>query len=306
VSLEARTPRTETKRRGRIGEQRKAEQYLGHRDGIPIIGWRHGTEQLDRDAVMAFYCAHYAPNNAILVVSGDVEPEAVRALAQTYYGVIPANPDLKPRARVKEPPQIAERRIKFKDPRVAQEYVYRSYMAPERDPGAQRKAAALELLSELLGGGTTSFLAEQLQFDTSVAVFSRAYYSGVSLDDTTFDLVVVPSQDVSLDAAEAALDQALVDFIETGVDPDHLDRIKMQLRASQIYARDNVDGIANRYGRALAAGLTVDDVQAWPDILQDITGDEIIEAARAIFKPETSLPAPPIRDADVTPCPLGS
>lgn len=224
----------------------------------------------------------------------------MKRLADKYYGVIPANPDLPERIRSEEPPQIAARRVIFKDARVAQPYVSRSYLAPERDSGAQEKAAALELLSEILGGGTTSYLAEKLQFDEQLAVYTWAFYGGVSLDDTTFDLLIVPSQGVSLEDAEAALDATLADFLRTGVDAEQLDRIKMQLRASLIYARDNVDGIANRYGRALTSGLTIEDIQAWPDILQAVTEDDIMAAARELFRPETSVTGWLMQDDEVT------
>jgi len=300
VILEERNQRTDNDPRALFGEQMNAAQYLSLGYGVPIIGWRHEMETLDMEDALSFYETHYAPNNAILVVTGDVEPEEVRKLAETYYGVIPANPDLTERMRAQEPPQTAERRLVYKDARVAQPYVQRSYLAPERDPGEQETAAALFLLAELLGGSTTSYLNEKLQFDQQLAVYAGAFYRGVSLDDTTFDLLVVPAQGVSLQEAEEAMDQAVADFIAEGVNQEDLDRIKMQLRASQIYARDNVDGIGNRYGRALASGLTVEDVQAWPDILQAVTGEEIIAAARAVLQPETSVTGWLMKDDEVT------
>lgn len=290
VILEERNQRTDNNPRALFGEQLNAAQYLNHRYGQPIIGWRHEMEELDREDALSFYGTYYAPNNAILVVSGDVEPDAVKSLAETYYGVIPANPDLPiVRARSKEPPQNAERRLIFRDPRVAQPYVQRAYLATERNAGAQEEAAALYLLSELLGGGNTSYLANALQFDQQVAVYTGAFYSGVSLDKTSFDFLIVPAQGVSLEEAEAALDATLVAFLEEGVDAEQLERIKLQLRSSEIYARDNVDGIANRYGRALTSGLTVQDVQDWPQILQSVTSDEIIAAAQNLLRPEASV-----------------
>jgi zinc protease len=300
VILEERNQRTDNSPRALFGEQMNASQYLNHRYGVPIIGWRHEMETLDMDDALSFYQTHYSPNNAILVVTGDVEPDAVKALADQYYGVIPANPDLPERVRSQEPPQTAERRLTFKDARVSQPYVQRSYLAPERDPGEQEKAAALFLLAELLGGSTTSYLNEKLQFEQQLVVYAGAFYRGVSLDDTTFDLLVVPAQGVSLQEAEDAMDQAVADFIAEGVNEDDLDRIKMQLRASQTYARDNVDGIGNRYGRALTSGLTVEDVQAWPDILQAVTGDEIIAAAREVLQREASVTGWLMRDDEVT------
>ncbi|WP_170369114.1 M16 family metallopeptidase [Ruegeria arenilitoris] len=300
VILEERNQRTENNPRALFGEQMSAAQYLNHRYGVPVIGWKHEMETLDMKDALSFYQTYYAPNNAILVVTGDVDPDEVKALADTYYGVIPANPDLPERVRSQEPPQTAERRLTFKDARVSQPYVQRSYLAPERDAGAQEKAAALFLLAELLGGSTTSYLNEKLQLEQQLAVYAGAFYRGVSLDDTTFDLIVVPAEGVSLQEAEDAMDQAVADFIAEGVNPEDLDRIKMQLRAAQVYARDNVDGIGNRYGRALTSGLTVEDVQAWPDILQAVTGDEIIAAAREVLQPEASVTGWLMRDDEVT------
>jgi len=296
VILEERNQRTDNNPRALFGEQLNAALYLNHRYGVPIIGWRHEMEELDMADALSFYETYYAPNNAILVVTGDVEPDEVRTLAEKYYGVIPANPDLPERYRTQEPPQTAARRLTFRDARVAQPYVRRSYLAPERDPGAQEKAAALYLLSELLGGGSTSYLTSKLQFEEQIAVWTGAFYNGTALDDTSFDLIVVPAQGVSLQEAEDAMDQAVADFIEAGVDPAELDRIKLQLRASEIYARDNVDGIGNRYGRALTTGLTVRDVQDWPDILQAVTGEQIITAAREVLQMERSVTGWLMRD----------
>ncbi|MGR3815680.1 MAG: M16 family metallopeptidase [Cognatishimia activa] len=289
VIIEERNQRTENSAGALFREQRMAAQYMNHRYGVPIIGWRHEMETLDMADALAFYEEFYAPNNAILIVAGDVEPEDVRALADKYYGVIPANPDLKPRARTQEPPQLSARRMVYRDARVAQEYVTRSYLAPERDAGDQREAAALTLLAAILGDGPTAVLPRDLQFGSKQAVYTTAFYGGMSLDDTTFGLVIVPSEGVGLQEAEDAMDASVRQFIKDGVDEDHLKRIKMQLRAAQIYARDDADAVGNRYGRALTSGLTIQDVQEWPDILQSITGDEIVAAAERVFKVENSV-----------------
>lgn len=289
VIIEERNMRVENNPRALFNEQMNASLYLNHRYGVPVIGWMHEMETLDREDALSFYRTYYSPNNAILIVSGDVHPDEVREMAERHYGAIAANPDLPERFRSAEPPHRAARRLTFADARIAQPYVTRSYIAPERDSGAQEKAAALTLLAEVLGGGTTSFLTEKLQFDAQKAVYTGAFYNAISLDDTSFDLVVVPAPGVTLEEAEAALDAALSEFIETGVKPEQLARIRTQLRASQIYLRDNVDAVANQYGRALTSGLTVADVQAWPDLLQAVTGDDIIEAGRAVLRAEHSV-----------------
>lgn len=289
VIIEERNQRTENSAAALFREQRLAAQYMNHRYGTPIIGWRHEMEQLDMEDALAFYDQFYAPNNAILIVAGDVYPDDVKALAETYYGPIAANPDLKPRERSQEPPQRAPRRITYRDARVAQEYVTRTYLAPERNAGDQREAAALALLAALLGDGPTAVLPQALQFGSEQAVYVTAFYSGTSLDDTTFGLVIVPAPGVTLQEAEDALDETVAQFLVDGVDEDHLARLKMQIRASQIYARDDANAVGNRYGQALTSGLTVQDVQDWPDVLQSITGAEIVAAAKAVLDINTSV-----------------
>ena len=289
VIIEERNQRTENDPGALMREQMRAAQYLNHRYGVPIIGWRHEMEGLGLEAALDYYQTYYAPNNAVLVVAGDVDPDEVMALAREHYGPLPPNPELKPRNRPQEPPHTSPRRMVFEDPRVSQPYVIRSYLAPERDPGAQETAAALSLLAEVLGGGQTSVLNEKLQFEQKVSIYAGASYRGVSLDDTTFSLIVVPAPGVSLQEAEDAMDAAVAEFMETGVNPDDLATIKRKLEASRIYARDNVDSLANRYGRALTSGLTIEDIQAWPEIVAAVTEEDIMEAARMVFDRNASV-----------------
>ncbi len=289
VIIEERNQRVENSPGALFREQLSAAQYQNHRYGVPIIGWMHEMEDLSLEDARAFYDTYYAPNNAILLVAGDVDPNEVKALAEQYYGVIPANPHLPERVRTKEPPQISPRRLAYNDPRVAQPYVTRSYLAPERNPGDQKTAAALTMLAEVLGGGQTSVLSQKLQFEQQKVVYAASWYNGTSLDETTLDLVVVPVPGVSLQEAEDAMDAVVAEFIETGVDSAQLERIKMQLRASQIYERDNVSSVANRYGRALTAGLEIADVQAWPGVLAAVTEEDIIAAAKMVFDKRKSV-----------------
>lgn len=284
VILEERNQRTENNPGALAREQFSAAQFMNHRYGVPVIGWKHEMEELSLEDALGFYDLYYSPNNAILVVAGDVEPEEVRALAETYYGPIPAEEHLPERIRPAEPPQKAERRMTYVDPRVSQPYVTRSYLAPERDSGAQQDAAALVYLAELLGGSPfTSVFGTKLQFETNTALFSGAGYSGLSLDDTTFSVYVAPAQGVSLSEAEAAMDKAIAEFLESDIPDDRMEAIRTQLRASEVYALDNVQGLANLYGQALTQGLTVEDVKAWPEILQQVTKDDIKRVARQVL-----------------------
>ncbi len=284
VILEERSQRTENDPGALFGEQRRAAQFLNHPYGIPIIGWRHEMEDLSRDDALDFYRRYYAPNNAVLVVAGDVDPDEVRRLAEEHYGALVPSPGLVARARPTEPPQLAERRLTFEDARVAQPYVLRTYLAPERDPGAQERAAALTYLAEILGGnGATSVLGRDLQFETQTAIYTSAFYDGNSLDHGTFGLAVIPAQGVSLEDAEAAMDQAVAEFLREGIDDTQFERIRFQIRAAEIYAQDDIQGLARRYGEGLTTGLTVADIQGWPEVLDAVTKEDVMAAAAEVF-----------------------
>ena len=284
VILDERNQRTDSDPGALFQEQLGAAQYLNHPYGTPVIGWRSEMEALSRQDALDFYQANYAPNNAILIVAGDVDPAQVKALAETHYGVIPPSDRITPRDRAQEPPQLAARRLQMSDPRVAQPYVVRTYLAPEANAGDQKEAAALTVLAELLGGNpSTSVMARSMMFDKPLATYVSAQYDAISLDPTTFGLIVVPAEGVTLEAAEKAMDETLATFLTEGVDKAEFDRIQAQLRAKQIYDEDNTQGAAHRYGMALASGLTVQDVADWPRVLAEVTPDEVMAAAEKVL-----------------------
>lgn len=290
VILEERSTRTDSEPGALFREEMSAALYRNHPYGVPLIGWRSEMEGLTREDALAFYEEFYAPNNAILIVAGDVNPDEVRTLAEQYYGPLAPTESLAPRQRPQEPPSRAARRLVLADARVAQPSLVRSYLTQPREPGDQKRAAALVVLADLLGGeGATSVLGRALQFDTQIAIYTSAGYSATSMDDSTFSLVVVPADGVSLADAEEALDEQLAEFLETGPDMNAFERIKMQIRASEIYALDDVGTLADRYGRALATGLSIDDVEAWPDVLQAVTPEEVMAAARDVFDIRASV-----------------
>ncbi|MFV0492892.1 MAG: M16 family metallopeptidase [Pseudorhodobacter sp.] len=291
VILEERSQRTDNDPGSIFSEQRQAAQYLNHPYGIPIIGWRHEIEGLTRQDALDFYRTYYAPNNAILIVAGDVDPGEVRRLAEQYYGPIAPTPDLKPRIRPKEPPQLAERRLSMTDARVAQPYMIRTYLAPNRQSGDQKEAAALAILAELLGGNpTTSVLAKALQFGAEAkALHSAAYYDGTAFDPDTFTLVAVPVPELSLEELENTLDEVLALFLAEGADPAAFERVKGQMRAAEIYALDNVEGRARRYGNALTAGLSITDVESWPETLQAVTLEDVMAVAGQVLNRDNAV-----------------
>lgn len=290
VVLEERTTRTDSSPEGLFSEQMSATLYLNHPYGRPIIGWRHELEALNREAALDFYKRHYAPDNAIVVIAGDVNPAEVERLAKEYYGPLKASEHITGRERPLEPPQIAERRVIMQDDRVGQPYVIRHYIAPSRQSGAQDEAAALVVLAQLLGGaGVNSVLGRELTVNSKVAVSASAFYDPTGYDGSTFGVYAMPAPGVSLQEAETAVDAALEKFLAEGIKDDEFRRIKAQLKASEIYARDSAMGVARRYGTALTTGLTVADQQAWPEVLQAVTPEQVMAAAKKILDRKQSV-----------------
>lgn len=292
VIIEERNSRTDNNPSALLREQRSALQFFNHRYGIPVIGWKHEINQLTQQDALDFYKKYYAPNNAILIVAGDTTPKEVRELAQEYYANLKPSLNLPARVRTKEPPHLAPLRVSMEDARVRQTQMVRTYLADNRRTGDQKEAAALEMLAQLLGGsGLTSYLGQELQLKQKMALSVSAFYDGVSLDQDTFGLYVLPAPTVTQKQAEEALDAVLKTFLEAGVDEAHLARLKTQARAAQIYAKDSTSGLARRYGAALTSGLTIEDVQVWPDILQAVTSHDIMAAAKKVLNINNSVTA---------------
>ena len=283
VVLEERAQRTDSDPSALFGEERSAAQYLNHPYGRPVIGWRAEMEGLTRADALDWYDTHYAPNNAILVLAGDVTPEKARELAEQYYGGIPAKEGVARGPRPQEPEQRAPRRMEMKDPRVPQPSMIRTVLVPERNPGDQKTAAALTVLAELLGGSAqTSVLGQKLVM-TGKALYAGAGYDGFAVDPTNFYISVAPVDGMEPADAEAALDQVLADFLKEGPDPAQLERVKTQIRAAQIYEQDSAHGRAYEYGQGLATGLTVEDVNDWPDELAAVTAEDVMKAADLVL-----------------------
>ncbi|MCF6305180.1 MAG: insulinase family protein [Rhodobacteraceae bacterium] len=290
VVLEERALRVESDPGALFTEQRNAALFLNHPYGTPVIGWKHEVAALTLQDALDFYELYYAPNNAILVVAGDVVPAEVYALAKQYYGPIAASAGIAVRIRPQEPPHTAPRRMVYRDDRVANPYVIRTYLAPNRQTGNQQQAAALALLADLLGGsGISSLMGRRLQLDEGIALATGAFYNSRSYDPDSFGIYVVPKPDITLEQAEARMDATLEYLLENGVEPERLARSKRQMLASQIYAMDSQSGLARRYGAALTSGLTLADVQAWPEVLQAVTAQDILLAAQQLFDINASV-----------------
>ncbi len=280
VVLEEQNMRVANNPNARLSEQVDAALYLNHPYGRPVIGWRHEIEKLTRDDALAFYKRFYTPNNAIVIVAGDVTPEDVKAAAEETYGKVAVRTEIKPRQRPTEPVQEAPRTVTLADPRVEQPSVSREYLAPSETTAKPGESEALDVLTHVLGSGANSRLYRTLVVDKGVALTAGAFYSGTALDYAKLGVYAAPKPGVTLHEVEQGIDAVLNDVIAHGVTADELDRAKNRLIADAVYAQDNQATLARWYGSALATGQTVDTVRTWPDRIRAVTPDAIQQAAR--------------------------
>jgi zinc protease len=280
VVLEERRMRTDNDPSAQLDEAVQATLFAHHPYGTPIIGWNHEIESLNREDALNYYNRFYTPENAIVIVAGDVEADEALRLAKNTYGAIPARAEPPSRSRAKEPPHRAHRLVTLTDEKVEQPSHEQVFLVPSYKTAAPGEAEALETLAHMLGGGPTSALYETLVVEKKVAVSVGAYYLGSAVDDTRLWVYATPAPGVSLNDLDAAIDEVLRSFAERPIDAEHLRRAKTRLVADAIYAKDSQASLARWYGEALATGRTIEDVAAWPDRMEAVTADDVTAAAR--------------------------
>ena len=293
VILEERSQVIDSSPSRRFAEEIQAALHVHHPYGRPIIGWRHEMEGLTLDDVKAFYENWYVPNNAVLVVSGDVTLEEVETLARRYYGPIPRK-DLPSRVRLQDPPLKAEKRVVLAANDVQQPSFHRLWHAPTAKDGGATHYFALEVLAEIMGGSNTSRLPMALTVESDLAVSAGMYYSGDGLGAGSLGVYASPRPKDGADPAdmselEAAISAELTALLEQGVTAEELEAAKARLLDAAVFARDSVSGPARVLGRFIARGYSIEDVEQWPANIAKVTVDQVNAAAQYVLEGKPSV-----------------
>lgn len=308
VILEERRSRVENSPSAILDEQMNAALYMSHPYGIPVIGWEHEMTKLSPADAMAFYKRFYAPNNAILVVTGDVTADEVKALAEETYGRIPSNKQVTWLPRPQEPPHRAARRVELKDQRAGRASVHRMYLAPSYLSAREGEAEALDLLLKIAASGPTSRLYKKLVMEDKVASSAGGWYSGAARDSGKISLYAVAADGVGLDKVEAAMDAVLEEVKAGGITSAELERARKAYLAEYIYDSDNQTTLARRYGWSLTVGRTLKDIEEWPARIAKVTVEDVKRAAESYLDIRHSvtgtlvpIPASPTPKAETKP-----
>jgi zinc protease len=298
VIIEERRQRTDNNPGARLYERMMAMLHPHHPYGTPTIGWLSEMKTLSRQDAIDWYKARYAPNNALLVVAGDIDAAELKPLAEKYYGRLKPNPHLPPRVWTQDPPQDVAMRVSLADPKVRQPSITRLYTSISYGTVTKPlQAHALDLAGDILGGSETSRLYRALVEDKKLAVAAGASADTSGLGGGTFAVFATPAEGVSLDTLEKAMDEVIDDFLKTGPTAEELARSKSEMVASAVYAQDSQESLANIFGGSLAAGETVDAVVNWDKDIQTVSAAQVSEIARETLTLDHSvtgllLPAP--------------
>lgn len=292
VIIEERRMRVENVPASLLHERVSAALWGTNHYGIPVIGHMEEMQALSQEDAFAFYEDYYAPHNAILVVAGDITTEGLKPLAEQYYGAIPASEDWdgerKLRNRSTFLPPVAHSQIVMQHERVAQPQWSRRYIAPSYKVGNREDIFALDIFSEIIGGGATSKLYRRLVVDEKVAVSFGTGYQGAAVSHGTFYISMTPAPGVTPEDAEAAFEAALEDVLEGGITAEDVARAQARFEARLAYAKDSPMTAARSIGASLSVGLSLDDVENYPAELAKVTVDQVIDAARRLFAENSS------------------
>jgi zinc protease len=288
VVLEERRMRTDSDPGAQLQESVGRTLYVNHPYGLPIIGWQHEIEGLTREDALAYYKRFYTPENAILVIAGDVTAGEVKSLTANTYAAIPARGEAPQRSRTAEPPIPAARRVELADAKVEQPSFQRYWLTPSYRTAKGNDAHALEVLAQLLGGGPTSRLYRTLVQDRGIEVSAGAWFMGDAVDLTRFAAYATPRPGVDLKTVEKATEEVIA-ALQNGIESRELARVKTRLVADAIYARDSQASLARLYGSTLATGGSLKDVQSWPDRIDAVTEADVLAAAKAHLSPRAAV-----------------
>jgi zinc protease len=283
VVMEERRWRTDDDPHSLVSEQLMAAAFEEHPYHNPVIGWMGDLLTLTPSDVKAWYQRWYEPNNATLVVAGDVNARDVFALAQRYYGRIPARAMPAPR-NFTEPKQLGIKRIVVKAP-AELPYMVMAYHVPAlRDTQHDWRPYALDVLAGILDGNGSARLNKSLVREQQVASDVDANYDDLSRGPALFTLDGTPSEGKTVADLEAGLRAQIALVAKDGVSEEELRRVKSQITAAEVYKRDSVFYQAMQIGQLESLGFSWKDIPVMLQKLQAVTAQQVQDVAREFFK----------------------
>jgi len=292
VILEERRQRTDNDPRAQLSEQLDSVLFPNHPYGTPVIGWADEIAALKWSDVQAFYLSHYAPNNALLIVSGDVKAQDVFDMAKNIYGKIQPI-EIKPRSRIVSPPFTAKTLITLEHAVIKEPSFVRTYRVPSYRQNKD-ESLSLDIIQEIMGGGPSSRLYKSLVVEQKIATSVSMSYQSAVYDDGTLEISATPASGKTIEDVKAAIDEQLNLLIKDGVSDAELKDAVTRMQDSAVYARDSLSGPAMILGYNLVTGTPLEDIEHWPDLIAQIKKDRIQSVSDKYINPEKPTIHPPV------------
>ena len=283
VVMEERRMRTDDEPQSLMNEIMMSTIYQEHPYHNPVIGWMSDLQVLTVNDAKVWYKRWYAPNNATLVIAGDVKADEVFALAQRYYGAIPKHV-LPARRSYTEPQQVGIKRLVVKAPAELPQLVMAYHTPTLKDPRQDWKPYALDMLSGVLDGNESARLNKHLVREQQVASAASASYDSTSRGPSLFTLDATPSTGKTVQDVEAALREEIALLVKDGVSEDELKRVKAQVMAGEVYKRDSVFYQAMQIGQLESIGLGYQAIPVMLEKLQAVTAEQVQQVAREFLQ----------------------
>jgi zinc protease len=283
VVMEERRMRTDDEPQSLMNEIMMSTIYQEHPYHNPVIGWMSDLQVLTVNDAKVWYNRWYAPNNATLVIAGDVKPGEVFALAQRYYGAIPKHV-LPARRNYTEPQQVGIKRLVVKAPAELPQLVMAYHTPTLKNPRQDWKPYALDMLAGVLDGNESARLNKHLVREQQVASAAGASYDSTSRGPSLFTLDATPSTGKTVQDVEAALREEIALLVKDGVSEDELKRVKAQVMAGEVYKRDSVFYQAMQIGQLESIGLGYQAIPVMLEKLQAVTAEQVQQVAKEFLQ----------------------
>ncbi|WP_310621127.1 M16 family metallopeptidase [Flexibacterium corallicola] len=296
VVLEERAMRIDNSAAAQLAETFNQMIFTNHPYGTPVVGWEGEIANLNKEDAIEFYNTYYTPNNAVLVVAGDVTMDEVAPLAKATYGKLERRAEPGERIRPEIQNVRGEREVTLLDQRVAQPSLQMGWVVPSYTTADNREAEALDIFADILGGGTNSRLYKRLVVEEKLATSAGSWYNSTAVDDSQLKVFATPADSIELSTIENKLEAAIADIAQNGVTNEEVERSKRSMLASAIYAQDKQSALARLFGATLTTGGTVEDVQSWPENIMSVTPKMVQSVAQKYIQAPAAkgylLPAP--------------
>jgi len=300
VVLDERQQRTDNSPEGRFEEKLRAALMPHYPYGIPVIGWKPEIEKLTAADAQDWYQHHYAPNNAIVVISGDVEPDEVKKLAEQIYGKIPRREI----AAAKVFPALsdpAQRSLTMTDAEVDQPQVEWDAVMPSYKTQKNSEAYAVEVLEEALGGGEVGALYRDLVVTQGIAAGISTNYDPDARGDAVFTIALSPQPGKDPQTLEKVLQEELQKLAKNGLDDAAVTSAKKRLTRAAIFERDSITAPGYVFGEGLTTGHTVEDIETWPDRINAVAVAQVNAVLRMLADNPHAITGLLLPDKNISP-----